>query len=83
MQRDEVVPGACYSCQYVSLVCAEGIEGQTSQVEGIQDIGPPEAGSAVGVAYTADGIARPALRDDTVDPDVATVGGTVGDGKCC
>ena len=83
MQQDEAVPGACCSCQYVSLVCAEGIEDLTCQEEGTQDSWCLEAGSAADGAYTAGDTVRPALRGDTADLGIAAVGEADGDDNGC
>jgi len=83
MQQDEAAPDACCSCQYGSLVCAEGIEDLTFQEEGTRDSWCLEAGSAADEACTADGIVQPALRDDTADLGIAAVGEADGDDNGC
>jgi hypothetical protein len=47
-------------------------------VEDTQGSQHPEEGSAVGVAYTAGGTARPASRDGTTEVGIAAADATVG-----
>jgi hypothetical protein len=78
MQLGEVGPDVCYSCQCVSLVYEVGTWDPTSQEEDTLDSQHPEEGSAAGVAYKADGIARPALRDGTAEAGIAAANAAVG-----